>query len=646
MFKRVSSIVLTVVMLISMLCTITVASAATALPQLVLTADDIDGKVERGQNVTVTVGISAAIDATGIEIVMPYNTDLFSAYAVTDIAEGETVSNLVGDDIRFVWATAADVQPTAFFKVKFTVKSDAEFDKYDVDAAISEFYHGEDRIAYAEGTDYIKDAEHLMLEVYCDHDYQYTKPDGTPAQAAAKHGVSCSKCAKYSAIESCEFGAASVVEPDTCDEIGVSKIACKFCEYAIEYDVDEVTDHRWAADWIQDASSEQHYQECLNGCGDKNYADCGGWSWNSVATANGSKHICADCGRQMACVWQQYAPRIGETCTTDAYTVYPCIVAGCAGSHKVIEVGTATGHTIVKDASGTTHSCSKCDLVKNVACTFDKNIQNGDSCTKDDIKECICGNRKVVTAPGYHAEAKKVIQYKAPTENASGHIQLVCTACNTKLNYGMNKTLAKGKQFNDLAANDWFKEEAIFAKAFNLMGGDGEGNFNGNGNLTRGMVVTVLGRYIWGYLEQMTEKEFNNLLSELGTPVELKDLKGDYYDRYAIALSTIGVVKGSYGNFNGDDNVTREQLAAFFVRYIDYIAPGSNATYGPASTLSDMKTISDWAKVEATRAVNVGLIAGMDGKFNPQGTATRAQMATIMERIVRAHSEYPIVDVK
>jgi len=650
MFKRVSSIVLTVMMLISMLCTITVASAAPA-PQLVLTADDVDGKVERGQDVTVTVGLSAAIDATGIEIVMPYNTDLFSAYEPTALAGDYTEANLVGENIHFVWATAANAQPTAFFKVKFTVKSDVAFGKYDVDASIAEFYHGENRAAYVAGTDYVVAAEHLGLEVYCDHAYKYTKPAGTPAQADAKHTVTCEKCNEYSEILPCEFGAPVVVVPDECDSVGTSKIVCKHCKYEISYDVDEIKDHKWSAKWYVDGTTPEtasrHYQKCENAdCDARNYADCSSLTWNNVATANGSKHICDDCGREMACIWQTFGEEHGATCTEDAYTVYSCIKL-CGGKYTAVHAGTATGHNIVKNPDGVTHSCTKCDEIKNVACSFTKNIQTGDSCMKDDIKECICGNRKVIAAPGFHAEENKVIMYKAPTERASGYIQLTCTACNTKLAYDMNKNLTKGVQFKDI--NDWYKDTAIFAKSFNLMGGDANGNFDGNGKLTRGMVVTVLGRYMWGYLEQMSEREFNALLDQLeaetgNEAVELKDLKGDWYDRYAIALSTIGVVKGSYGNFNGDNYVTREELATFFVRYIDYIAPGTNATYGPANTLSDMNKVSDWAKETAARAVATGLIAGSEGKFNPQGTATRAQMATIMERVVRAHSEYPIVN--
>ena len=646
--------------------------------------------------------------------------DLFSAYAVNALAGDYTEANLEGENIHFVWATAANAQPTAFFKVKFTVKSDVAFGKYDVDASIAEFYHGENRAAYVAGTDYVVAAEHLGLEVYCDHVYKYTKPAGTPAQADAKHTVTCEKCTEYVEILPCEFGAPVVVVPDECDSVGTSKIVCEHCKYEISYDVDEIKDHKWSAKWYVDGTTPEdasrHYQKCENDdCDARNYADCSSLTWNNVATANGSKHICDDCGREMACIWQTYGEEHGATCTEDAYTVYSCIKL-CGGKYTAVHAGTATGHNIVKNPDGVTHSCTKCDEIKNVACSFTKNIQTGDSCMKDDIKECICGNRKVIAAPGFHAEEKKVIMYKAPTERASGYIQLTCTACNTKLAYDMNKNLTKGVQFNDI--NDWYKDTAIFAKSFNLMGGDANGNFDGNGKLTRGMVVTVLGRYMWGYLEQMSEREFNALLDQLeaetgNEAVELKDLKGDWYDRYAIALSTIGVVKGSYGNFNplssitrgemvtvlarigftqdyidsmsdyafeefladlaleygttpveftdvegkfyerharilsalgvvngyannlfkGEANITREELAAVLVRFLDLFGAVGIGFDEPVDSFTDVDKVSDWA-VEYVEAVReMGIFKGDGGKFKPQSNANRSEVAQTLYRM-------------
>lgn len=649
MLKRVSSIVLTIMMLISMLCTITVASAAPA-PQLVLTVDDTDGRVERGQAVKVTVGLSAAMEMNGVTVKLPFNKNLFAdAYAVVALGGGTVFDNVEDGKVYITWAAAANTATSSLFDISFTVKSDAAFGFYDLMGAIEEMYHGgvgnNQQIPYVAGQDYTKDAAPLAIEVYCDHTKSYTKPAGTPAQSDAKHSVSCSKCGEIFADEACVFGAPVEVEKEDCTKDGVSKIECKYCKYSIESKIDNIAGHKWSTKWYQDttAGSTKHYRICENGCGEKDFAECGSWEWNNVSTKDGSKHICTTCKREMACVWHQYPTKTPATCTTDAYTVYRCTVDGCAGNYKVVEAGTATGHTLKKNDDGT-HSCANCTEIKNVPCTFSKTVQEGD-CVTDTIKACVCGNTKVTEkATGKHPEKEIVIQYKAPTVGASGFIKYYCNECSSEWD---SKRLTRGRQFDDI--NDWYHDMAVFAKSFNLMGGVGEGIFDGDGELTRGTVVTVLGRYLWenNAVEKMSETEFKALLKELGgETVEFKDLKGGWYDRYAIALSAIGVVKGSYGNFNGDDNVTREELATFFIRFIDYIEPGSTKTYGSSFKLSDMNTVSDWAKQTAERAVKTGLIAGSDGKFDPQGTATRAQMATIMERVVRAHSKYPIVNVE
>lgn len=650
MLKRVSSIVLTIMMLISMLCTITVASAAPAA-QLVLTVDDTDGRVERGQKVTVTVGLSSAMEVNGITVKLPYNKTLFTdTYAAVALGGGEVFDNVEDGKVYVTWAAAANVATSSLFDISFTVKNDAAFGFYDVMGTIEEMYHGgvdnDLRIPYVAGTDYTKDAAPLAIEVYCEHSKAYTQPAGAPAKDDAKHGVTCGKCGEVFADEDCVFGAAVEVEKEDCNKNGKSKIECKYCNYSIESTIDEIAGHKWSTKWYQDPSGAKHYRICENaGCGEKDYVECGGWKWNNVNTKDGSKHICATCNREMECVWHQYPTRVPATCTSNAYTVYRCTVAGCNGTYKVVEPGTFTGHSLKKDDGAYTHSCENCNEIKNVPCTFSKLIQSGD-CVTDTIKACTCGNTKVTEkATGKHPEKKIVIQYKAPSLGASGFIKYYCNDCSSE--WG-NKRLARGRQFNDI--DDWYHDMAVFAKSFDLMGGIGDDKFDGDGKLTRGMVVTILGRYLWENkaVEKMSDAEFNALLKELGgTTIKFKDLNGSWYDRYAIALSALGVVKGSYGYFNGEDNVTREELATFFVRFINYIEPGSTKTYGTSNKLTDMHTVSDWAKETAERAVKTGLIAGDENKkFNPQGTATRAEMATMMERVVRAHSKYPIVDVE
>ena len=75
-------------------------------------------------------------------------------------------------------------------------------------------------------------------------------------------------------------------------------------------------------------------------------------------------------------------------------------------------------------------------------------------------------------------------------------------------------------------------------------------------------------------------------------------------------------------------SVTREQLATMLYRYA-----GSPETSGTLKDFTDKDSVSSYAESAMKWAVSQGLIDGMgDGRLNPQGTATRAQVAAILTR--------------
>ena len=81
-----------------------------------------------------------------------------------------------------------------------------------------------------------------------------------------------------------------------------------------------------------------------------------------------------------------------------------------------------------------------------------------------------------------------------------------------------------------------------------------------------------------------------------------------------------------------DGSITREQLATMLWRYA-----GSPAGGGSLSSFGDSASVSAYA-LEAVRwAAGEGLISGTDaGLLAPQGSATRAQVATILMRFVES----------
>ena len=119
---------------------------------------------------------------------------------------------------------------------------------------------------------------------------------------------------------------------------------------------------------------------------------------------------------------------------------------------------------------------------------------------------------------------------------------------------------------------------------------------------------------------------------------ELKDLYiSEWYAKAVAWAYDTGVVTGDLTTkkFNPNADVTREQLALMMYRYAQY--KGYDTDAGADFTgLKNVENISDWAADGINWAVGLGLISGIESAgvkdLAPQGTASRAQMAAILQR--------------
>ena len=154
--------------------------------------------------------------------------------------------------------------------------------------------------------------------------------------------------------------------------------------------------------------------------------------------------------------------------------------------------------------------------------------------------------------------------------------------------------------FNDVAAGSWYADAVKNVVNKGLMAGTGKDTFAPDNQVTRAMMWTVLAR------------------------LDGKDVSGAS-TWYAKAM-TWATEKGvSDGTFPGN-SITREQLATMLWR-----AAGSPEAKGALTNFNDAASVSSWATQAMTWAVEQGLISGMgDGALNPQGNATRAQLAVIL----------------
>ncbi len=179
--------------------------------------------------------------------------------------------------------------------------------------------------------------------------------------------------------------------------------------------------------------------------------------------------------------------------------------------------------------------------------------------------------------------------------------------------------------FTDVSQKDWFYGDVMFVYENGLILGTSKTLFSPHGTATRSMMATIL----WRMEGSPAPKGKNSF-----TDVEA----GKWYADAITWTAENGIFAG-YGKdkFGPDDPITREQLAAIFYRYADY--KGYDLTVkGNPDTFKDADKITDYAKTAMQWAVGSGLVKGKSGNLlDPQGTATRAEIAAMLQRFIEKY---------
>ncbi len=187
-------------------------------------------------------------------------------------------------------------------------------------------------------------------------------------------------------------------------------------------------------------------------------------------------------------------------------------------------------------------------------------------------------------------------------------------------NPGGGQQPAAPGSFSDVSESDWFYSAVQYVSEQGLMTGTGSGMFSPNEEITRGMLVTILYRL-----------SGEPAVSESAPFADVET--GSYYEKAVAWAAACGIVSGyENGSFGPNDAVTREQLAAILYRYARYQGQDVSAS-ADLSGFADAGAVSGYAQPALAWASGSGLIVGTtDGTLDPQGTATRAQAATILMR--------------
>ena len=175
--------------------------------------------------------------------------------------------------------------------------------------------------------------------------------------------------------------------------------------------------------------------------------------------------------------------------------------------------------------------------------------------------------------------------------------------------------------FLDVSRTDWFYYDVRYVCENGLMNGTSRNRFSPYGTATRGMLVTIL------YRMENEPRCFGS--------AAFSDVKpGAYYEKAVVWASQNNIVSGyTDGTFRPDAPVTREQLASILYRYTLY--RGQDVSAGETTSLTgygDAQAVSSYALPAMRWACGMGILQGANGKLNPSGLATRAQLAAMLHR--------------
>ena len=168
--------------------------------------------------------------------------------------------------------------------------------------------------------------------------------------------------------------------------------------------------------------------------------------------------------------------------------------------------------------------------------------------------------------------------------------------------------------FVDVNEGDWFYDAVMFVLKNSITKGVSDTEYAPYGKVTRAQFITMLCRAY--EIKEMTGDNF-------------ADCGDTWYTGYLAAAKQLGISNGVGDNmFAPEKEITREEMVTLIYNYLKSI----NKVTEEAAELSfaDSNNVSEWAKTAVAYAAENGIVNGKGYNiFDPQGTATRAELAQI-----------------
>ena len=313
------------------------------------------------------------------------------------------------------------------------------------------------------------------------------------------------------------------------------------------------------------------------------------------------------------------------------------LTATMSGSSRTITVKNGTGESITVTINGTTKT-----IEKNASEAFTYTHSSSSGTTRYSVEVRGTTGGTVTASPtraakgatvtltvradeGYQLDGLTVTDSKGGTvkltDKGSGTYTFTMPASKVTVQASFTQNQSGTLPFTDVKTGDWFYEAVQYVYDKGMMTGVSADRFAPASTTTRGMIVTILYRL---------ENEPAVSGGSAFTDVE----NGAWYADAVAWAAANDIVNGtSATTFAPNSPITREQMATMLYRFAQYKGMDAVTLQEHLTGYPDGDQVSDYAIPAMNWAVGQGLIAGMEnGTLVPQGSATRAQVATILMR--------------
>ena len=180
--------------------------------------------------------------------------------------------------------------------------------------------------------------------------------------------------------------------------------------------------------------------------------------------------------------------------------------------------------------------------------------------------------------------------------------------------------------FSDVSPDSWYYESVSYVAERDYMNGTSGTTFSPDDNMTRAMFATVISRVAGAEVDNSVQTDYT-------------DVPAGMWYTGAVQWGTENDLITGYGNglFGTDDSITRQDIAVLMERFLTWYCHENNRAlrYEPiVESFTDEESIAGYAREAVEFCREAGLLTGYeDGSFRPLGTATRAEIAAVIERI-------------